>query len=368
MAVEAQAGNVVLVKVFAAGELQDRSGAQAPRPSGIERRFGREQERRREAARNPGSIADAPCPHVDEAVAPEKVGVGLKQFREAFFEHAGDFRIVLAAESLAPDGAVDHKKTDRVVVVALLQVPAVACMVRGDPHQVALQQIVVDGVAMLLEERERANIEEPPVVLRGAVMRPLGDGDGHFIALLLRQMRPQHIGHQQQRLRQSAELARELIGRVGQILGQRQTVHVSWRQRVVEMMAIVIAKLDVADRDFGIDVDQRRRKVESPLQCFELVRANAPVRIIRLRIGFAGHQGKNNRLVKRLHVPECPAEDILSTLDIVLPAHPVIGLRSRSGLLTTKASCVRFGWVAMAELFIFCLYLELYQTPHSELI
>ena len=131
---------------------------------------------------------------------------------------------MLAAESLAPDGAVDHKETNRVVVVTLLEIPAVPGMVRRDPHQVALEQIVVDGVAVFLEERERADIEEPPVVLRGPVMRPLGDGDGHRIALLRGQMRPQHIGHQQERLRQSAELARELIGRVGQILGQRQTV------------------------------------------------------------------------------------------------------------------------------------------------
>ena len=159
MAVKAQAGNVVLIKVFAAGELQDRPGAQAARPSGIEGRFALEHERRGEAARNPGAIADAASPHVDEAVAPEKVGVGFKQFRETFFQHRGDLRIVLASESAAPNGAVDHKKTDGVVVVALLQIPAVAGMVRRDPHQVALEQIVVDGVAMFLEERERANIE-----------------------------------------------------------------------------------------------------------------------------------------------------------------------------------------------------------------
>ena len=88
VAVKAEAGNVVLVKVFPACELQDRSGAQAPRPSGIERRLRLEHERRRESARNPEPIADASRPHVDETVAAEEAGVGLKQFREAFFQHA----------------------------------------------------------------------------------------------------------------------------------------------------------------------------------------------------------------------------------------------------------------------------------------
>ena len=152
-------------------------------------------------------------------------------------------------------------------------------------------------------------------------MRPLGDGDGHRIALLLRQMRPQHIGHQQQRLRQSAELACELIGRVRQILGQRQAVRVSRRQCVVEMVAIVIAQFDVADRHFRVDVDQRRREVERPLQRLELERAKPPFRVVWLRIGFARHQRKNDRLVKRLHVPEGASQDILRALDIVLTGH-----------------------------------------------
>ena len=63
----------------------------------------------------------------------------------------------------------------------------------------------------------------------------------------------------------------------------------SRRERVVKVMAVVVAQLDAADADFRINVHQRRGQIEGALQRFEFVRARAPRRIIWLRIRLAGH-------------------------------------------------------------------------------
>jgi hypothetical protein len=56
---------------------------------------------------------------------------------------------VLVAEGAVPDGAVNNEQADGVIVVGLLQIPAVAGVVGGDPQQVAFEQFVIDGIAVV---------------------------------------------------------------------------------------------------------------------------------------------------------------------------------------------------------------------------
>ena len=117
------------------------------------------------------------------------------------------------------------------------------------------------------------------------------------------------------------------------------------RQRIVEMMGVVIAQLDVADTDLGINVDQRGRQIEGSLQRFELVGAMAPFRCIRLWVRLARYLRKHNWRVKRLHMLECPLEHILRAFNIVIPGHPgqwaqlQIGISDFKSIFHSRLDC-----------------------------
>ena len=55
---------------------------------------------------------------------------------------------MLVAKSAVPDRSIDHEEADRIVIVALFQIPAVARVIGGDPKQVALEQVVVNLVPL----------------------------------------------------------------------------------------------------------------------------------------------------------------------------------------------------------------------------
>ena len=85
MAVKAEAGNIVLVKILTSRELEDRTGAKPSRPARINRRLGFEHKGRREPAGDPEPVTDTAGPHVDVTIARKKQRVGFEQFVEALF-------------------------------------------------------------------------------------------------------------------------------------------------------------------------------------------------------------------------------------------------------------------------------------------
>ena len=105
----------------------------------------------RASAGYPKPATDAARPHVDVAVAAEEVRIGEEQFVEALFQYGGDFRVMFVAESAVPNGAIDDEEADRVIVITLFQIPAIAGMIGGDPEQVALEEFAIDFIALQLE-------------------------------------------------------------------------------------------------------------------------------------------------------------------------------------------------------------------------
>ena len=287
----------------------------------------------RETARDPQAVADAPRPHVDVAVSAEEVCVGLHQVLEARLQHVDDFWVVFVAERPAPDRPIHYEEADRVVVVGLLQVPSVAGVVGGNPQEVALQQFIVYRIAVQFQERECADVEDAPVVLRGSVVRPLGEGHRHFVLLLLREGGPEDVGQQEQRLRQTAEFTGELVRGVGQVLGQRQAAGVPRGQRVVEVVLVVLLQTDPVDGDPRVDMEQWARQCESALKRFPLVCPVAPIRVTGLRVGLAPRNDRErDRVFERLHVLlERTFKHIARAVDIMLSGHPRVGAQLEVG-------------------------------------
>jgi len=130
-------------------------------------------------------------------------------------------------------------------------------------------------------------------------MRPFGNRSRDVILLLFRPMRPKNVRHQKHGLGPAAEFAGELVGGVGEALRHGQAVWMAGRQRVVEMMEVIIAQFDSANADLRVHVYERRGEIERAFQRLPFVRACAPRRIVWLRIRFAAGNGwKHDRHVE----------------------------------------------------------------------
>ena len=119
-------GDVIIKEFFFADKLEYGTRAQSPGPTRIERGLIVQHKRDGEAAGDPGSVTDAPGPHIDIPVPGKEVAIGLHEFLGRSFNGLGDLRIVFIAKGPVPDGTVYNKETDGVIVIRLFQIPAIA--------------------------------------------------------------------------------------------------------------------------------------------------------------------------------------------------------------------------------------------------
>jgi len=59
--------------------------------------------------------------------------------------------------------------------------------------QVAFQGVIVNGEPCFFAKDRAQMYEDPPIVLRRAVMGPGGNRPGHFVLLPLGEVRPHHV-------------------------------------------------------------------------------------------------------------------------------------------------------------------------------